>query len=167
MILEWILLIPNTGFHQRPLLWFYVNSYTLNGPLFFEKGFGKLLKSCTKREILEIRVLFHANCAAGLLEGKVTKPLCFQIYHKLRQDFRLTRSKKVPALARSSRADLFPGKTLWPLHPPHQLRPRCGTRNRNSAEKFQHSTTQNFPILACFLPQKGTPASLGPGLWSF
>ena len=49
MILEWILLIPNTGFHQRPLLWFYVNSYTLNGPLFFEKGFGKLLKSCTKR----------------------------------------------------------------------------------------------------------------------
>ena len=122
--------------------------------------FGKLLKSCTKRDILEIRVLFHANCAAGLLEGKVTKPLCFQIYHKLRQDFRLTRSKKVPALARSSRADLFPGKTLWPLHPPHQLRPRCGTRNRNSAEKFQHSTTQNFSILACFLAAKGYPGFL-------
>ena len=41
MILEWILLIPITGFQQRPLLWFSVNSYTLN----FEKGFGKLLKS--------------------------------------------------------------------------------------------------------------------------
>ena len=111
MILEWILLIPITGFQQRPLLWFSVNSYTLN----FEKGFGKLLKSCAKRDILEIRVLFHANCAAGLLEGKVTKPLCFQIYHKLRQDFRLTRSKMVPALARSSEPIFFQAKRFGPF----------------------------------------------------
>ena len=75
--------------------------------------------------------------------------------------------KKVAVLASRPGSDLFPGKTLWPLHPPHQGRPRCGTRNRNSAEMFQHSTPQNFPISLLFSPQKATRVSFRLSLWSF
>ena len=162
MILEWILLIPITGFQQRPLLWFSVNSYTLN----FEKGFGKLLKSCTKRYPRD-QSSFPRKLCCWPLRGKSYETPVFSDLPQIEAGLQTDKIQKGSSPCEVLRADLFPGKTLWPLHPPHQLRPRCGTRNRNSAEKFQHSTTQNFPILACFLPQKGTPASLGPGLWSF